>query len=122
MGAKGMVKLNGGAMKIVDWDDNTLWEYDYENMPVNNPYVQEHIHLIESIRDNKKINQAEDLAMSTLVAILGREAAYTGKSMDWNEIMASRLKYGPETYEMGSLPNYKEGVVPIPGKDPADPM
>lgn len=122
MGTKGMVKLNGGAMKIVDWDDNILWEYDYESKPVNNPYVQEHIHLIESIRENKKINQAEDLAMSTLVAILGREAAYTGKSIDWGEIMASKLRYGPEEYTMGSLADYHEGVVPIPGKDPSAPM
>lgn len=122
MGTKGIAKLHGGAMKIVDWEDNTLWEYDYESKPVKNPYVQEHIHLIESIRLNKKINQAEDLAMSTLVAILGRESAYTGKSINWGEIMASKLRYGPEVYEMGPLADYHEGVVPIPGKDPAAPM
>ena len=37
----------------------------------------------------------------------------------WDEIMASNLRYGPEEYEMGALPDYHEGVVPIPGKDPA---
>jgi len=73
---------------------------------------------VESIRLNKKINQAEDLAYSNMVAILGREAAYTGKEISWDEIMASTLRYGPETYEMGPLSDYHEGEVPVPGKDP----
>ena len=114
-----MAQLNDrGEIKILDWNGNLLWKYDYENKPVNNPYNQEHIHLVESIRMGKKINQAEDLAYSNMVAILGREAAYTGKAITWDEIMASTLRYGPETYEMGPLPDYHEGVVPIPGKNP----
>lgn len=123
IGAKGMAQLNdSGNIKILDWEGNILWQYDYENKPVKNPYNQEHIHLVESIRKNKKINQAEDLAISNMVAILGREAAYTGKPITWDEIMASSLRYGPEEYAMGPLPNYKEGVVPIPGKEPSSPM
>jgi hypothetical protein len=78
--------------------------------------------LVESIRLNKKINQAEDLAYSTLVAILGREAAYTGKAISWDEILASPLRYGPAHYEMGPLPDYHEGRVLVAGKDPAAPM
>lgn len=123
LGTKGIAQLNDhGEIKILDWDGNIVWEYDYKNKPVNNPYVQEHIHLVESIRLNKKINQAEDLAYSTQVAIMGREAAYTGQPITWDEIMASNLRYGPETYEMGPLPDYHERVVPIPGKDPSSPM
>ena len=123
LGTKGMAQLNDrGEIKILDWNGNLLWKYDYENKPVNNPYNQEHIHLVESIRMGKKINKAEDLAYSNMVAILGREAAYTGKAITWDEIMASTLRYGPETYEMGPLPDYHEGVVPIPGKNPSAPM
>lgn len=119
LGAKGVAQLNDrGEIKIVDYNGNTLWEYDYAAKPVKNPYQQEHIHLVESIRLNKKINQAEDLAYSTQVAILGREAAYTGKPITWDEIMASNLRYGPEKYEMGALPDYHEGEAPIPGKNP----
>lgn len=118
-GTKGMAQLNDrGEIKLVDYNGNELWKYDYENKPVKNPYDQEHIHLVESIRLNKKINQAEDLAYSTLVAIQGREAAYTGKVITWDEIMASPLRYGPETYAMGPLADYKEGVAPLPGKSP----
>lgn len=120
MGTKGIAQLNDrGEIKILDWNGNPLWEYDYAGKPVKNPYDQEHIHFVESIRLNKKINQTEDLAYSNLVAILGREAAYTGKPINWDEIMVSSLRYGPETYEMGPLPDYHEGVVPVPGKDPS---
>lgn len=122
-GTKGVALLNDrGEIKIEDYEGNTLWEYDYEAKPVKNPYQQEHIHLVESIRLNKKINQAEELAYSTQIAILGREAAYMGKPIMWDEIMASNLRYGPEKYEMGPLPDYHEGVVPVPGKDPKAPM
>lgn len=119
LGTKGVALLNDRReIKIKDYEGNILWEYDYEAKPVKNPYDQEHIHLVESIRLNKKINQAEDLAYSTQIAILGREAAYTGKAITWDEIMASNLRYGPETYAMGPLPGYKEGEAPRPGKSP----
>jgi len=118
-GAKGVAQLNDrGEIKILDYSGNTLWQYDYNAKPVKNPYQQEHIHLVESIRLNKKINQAEDLAYSTQVAILGREAAYTGKPITWDEIMASTLRYGPTEYAMGALPDYKEGQAPVPGRAP----
>ena len=60
------------------------------------------------------------MAYSTQVAILGREAAYTGKRITWDEIMSSNLRYGPIEYNMGDLPDYKEGLVPVPGKDPGE--
>ena len=83
---------------------------------------QEHVHLVESIRLNQKVNQAEDIANSTLVSILGREAAYTGKEISWEEIMASDLRYGPTEYALGPLPDYKEGIAPVPGRDPKAPL
>lgn len=123
LGAKGVVQLNDrNEIKIVDWEGNTLWEYDYEGKPVNNPYEQEHIHLVESIRLNKKINQAEELAISNLIAIMGRESAYTGRLITWGEIMASPLRYGPEEYAMGPIPEYVEGGVSVPGREPASPI
>jgi predicted dehydrogenase len=121
-GTKGAAILHdNGSIHIEDYAGNTIWAYDYETKPVKGPYEQEHIHLVESIRLNKKINQAAALAYSTQVAILGREAAYTGKAISWEEIMASTLRYGPETYEIGPLPDYHEGVPPKPGKTPGAP-
>jgi predicted dehydrogenase len=121
-GTKGVAYLNDyNEMKLEDYAGNVIWAYDHKANPVKNPYEQEHIHLVESIRLGKKINQAEDLAYSTLIAIQGREAAYSGKQITWDEIMTSPLRYGPEKYELGALPDYHEGVAPRPGQDPQNP-
>lgn len=119
IGSAGIALLNDeNNIQIVDYAGNILWKYDYINKPVRNPYEQEHVHLVESIRLNKKINQAEDLAYSTQVAILGRESAYTGKPYTWDEMMVSNLRYGPTEYKLGPVPEYKEGAISIPGTSP----
>jgi predicted dehydrogenase len=117
-GTKGIVRMDymDNSVRITGYGGETLWEYDYAAQPVKNPYEQEHVHLVESIRKNQKVNQAELLAYSTLAAILGRESAYSGKPLTWHEIISSSLRYGPETYEMGAIPDYHEGVPPIPGR------
>lgn len=46
-----------------------------------NPFVQEHAHLIASIRAGEPINEGRQLAESTLAAIMGRMAAYTGQEV-----------------------------------------
>jgi len=52
-----------------------------------NPYVQEHIDLIKAIRDDKPINELEQVTNSTFTAILGRMAAYSGRTMDWDKVL-----------------------------------
>ena len=95
MGTDGVCYLQGGNIRIEDLKGDVKWKYNYEEKPFNNPYLQEHIHFVESVRLNKKINQLEELANSTMVAIMGRESAYTGRPITWDEIMASELRYGP---------------------------
>jgi predicted dehydrogenase len=119
LGAKGLVQFTWqNDVQIIDYKGNALWKYDYEGKPLKNSYEQEHVHFVESIRLNKQINQAEDLAYSTLITIMGRVAAYTGKVITWDEIMASGLRYGPTEYELGPLPDYHEGEIPVPGENP----
>lgn len=118
MGTKGVCYLQGGNIRIEDFNGEVKWKYNYEEKPFNNPYLQEHIHFVESIRLNKKINQLEELANSTMIAIMGRESAYTGRPVTWDEIMASDLRYGPTEYALTDLPFYQEGVAPLPGQEP----
>jgi predicted dehydrogenase len=113
-GSKGMVVLP--EAKILDRDGNVLWQYAQTEQPEKDPYEQEHVHLVESIRLNKPINQGEDLAHSSMITIMGREAAYTGRTITWDKIMASDLRYGPTQYEMGPLPEYQDVQFPLPGK------
>jgi predicted dehydrogenase len=122
MGTEGVLYTGGKNTRIENFDGEVIWQYDREANPFVGGHQQEHVHLVESIRQNQKVNQAEDIALSTLVSIMGREAAYTGKEITWDEIMASDLYYGPKEYALGPLPDYEEGVAPVPGKDPKAPI
>ena len=69
-----------------------------------NPYIQEHVDLIASIKAGKPLNEGESVAESTLTAIMGRMSAYTGRSLSWDWVMkASKLDLSPPKYEMGDL-------------------
>ena len=52
-----------------------------------NPYRQEHLDLIESIRAGKPLNEAQQTAKSTLMAIMGRESAYSGQIIEWDQML-----------------------------------
>ncbi|MCA9084626.1 MAG: Gfo/Idh/MocA family oxidoreductase [Planctomycetaceae bacterium] len=56
-----------------------------------NPYQVEHDDLFDAIRNNKPYNEAVNGAMSTMTAILGRMATYSGKRIQWDEAIASEL-------------------------------
>ncbi|MCX7867929.1 Gfo/Idh/MocA family protein [Limisphaera sp. VF-2] len=61
-----------------------------------NPYVQEHVDLIEAIVKGTELNETKNVTDSTLTAIMGREAAYSGAAVQWDDILNSNFKYGPE--------------------------
>lgn len=52
-----------------------------------NPYVQEHKDLIAAIRDNKHLNELENVTNSTFTAILGRMSTYSGKTLKWDDVL-----------------------------------
>ncbi|MBK8946287.1 MAG: Gfo/Idh/MocA family oxidoreductase [Ignavibacteriae bacterium] len=107
--------------KIFDSKGNVIWEYQYpkiegveknESVKVS-PYVQEHIDLVQAIRENKPFVEAENTAISTMCAIMGRMSAYSGKEVTWDEVMNSDLKLGPDVYELGKV--NIEKIIHIPG-------
>jgi len=61
------------------------------------PYVQEHVDLIKAIASGAELNEAEQVTDSTLTAIMGREAAYGGGVVEWDDIKSSEFAYGPPT-------------------------
>src|SRR5262249_5027635 len=80
------------------------------------PYVQEHTDLIASIRAAKPINELQQVAESTLTAIMGRMSAYTGKPVTWEFALNSKLDTFPENLNWNST--LTTPPVPIPGKTP----
>ncbi|MFB3922976.1 MAG: Gfo/Idh/MocA family protein [Terriglobia bacterium] len=71
---------------------------------VRDPYEQEHIDLIESIRAGKPLNEAKAVAESTLTAIMGRESAYSGQEITWESAMNSQRVYTPKEFTLGDCP------------------
>jgi myo-inositol 2-dehydrogenase/D-chiro-inositol 1-dehydrogenase len=59
-------------------------------------YVYEHISLINAIVGDKELNETAQVTDSTLTAIMGREAAYNGGVVEWEDIKNSEFKYGPD--------------------------
>ena len=91
-------------------------ENSYEPPGSPNPYVQEHVDLINSIRKGDAVNEGQQVAESTMTAIIGRMSAYTGRALKWDWAMnASKLDLTPPKYEFGDLP---VAPVPVPGKTP----
>ncbi|HKJ88037.1 MAG TPA: Gfo/Idh/MocA family oxidoreductase, partial [Gammaproteobacteria bacterium] len=106
-------------------DGKTVWQYQYpeevKEVPWGagtgqvavSPYVQEHIDAVTNIRNNTPLVEAENTAISTMMAIMGREAAYTGQAVTWEDMMSSQLRLGPEEYAWGPVDIDKN--VPVPG-------
>ena len=60
------------------------------------PYTQEHIDLINAIQNNTELNETKNVTDSTLTAIMGREAAYSGAEVTWDKVLEAPFMYGPE--------------------------
>jgi predicted dehydrogenase len=102
-------------------DGSVAWKYPHpkedeadQSMKVQNPFVTEHVRLVTAIRTNKVVNDADKHVQSTLIAIMGRMSAYTGKFVTWDNLMASTMKLGPETYAFGPVPGIPEEI-PVAG-------
>jgi myo-inositol 2-dehydrogenase / D-chiro-inositol 1-dehydrogenase len=89
------------------------WKFE---SPLVNPYDQEHIDLIRSIRAGAPLNEGRQVAESTLTAILGRMSAYTGREVSYSWLLeASKLDLTPPAYAWGDAPAVE---IPVPGVTP----
>jgi myo-inositol 2-dehydrogenase/D-chiro-inositol 1-dehydrogenase len=120
-GSKGFANAKGTLYNL---KGEEIWKYPYpeenaadQTWKVTDPYVQEHINLVTAIRTGEIINDAEAQVNSTLITIMGRISAYTGKDVTWEELMNSDLYLGPKTYEFGPVPGIPE-TIPVIGAEP----
>ena len=114
-GTQGSVEIGKGL--ITDLEGNSQYKYPKKWGEDPNPYQVEHDRLFASIRNGGVIADAENGAMSTLTAILGRMATYTGKKITLEEALNSELHLMPETVTWDSTPPSvpdSEGNYPIP--------
>jgi len=102
---------------IRDLEGNVLWQYVADSKYTQfDPYVLEHVDWINHIRKGEMHVEAGDTGISSLAGVMGREAAYTGKSVTWEEISSSDLDYLPEKLELGKV-DMSGYVVKVPGEE-----
>ena len=78
----------------------TMWRFKGKK---GNMYQIEHDEFFASIRSGNPINNGEYMSRSTMLAIMGRMAAYTGKTITWDDAMASKEQLKPEKYDWISM-------------------
>jgi len=111
-GTKGTAHIGNGVI-----DGQNPWRY---RGPRPNPYQVEHDDLFASIRAGKPYNEAEYGAISTMTAIFGRMATYSGKVLSWDQAIGSEIQLRPEKYAFDATPPSvpdKDGnySLPMPG-------
>ncbi len=90
--------------------------YDAPREGLGPAYVREHTHLIESIRNGEPLNESQQIAESTLTAVMGRMSAYTGQEVTWEFALdESKLDLMREVREFGPMP---VDPIALPGKTP----
>jgi myo-inositol 2-dehydrogenase/D-chiro-inositol 1-dehydrogenase len=77
------------------------------------PYQQEHTDFIASIRKGEPISELKFVTESTATAIMGREAAYSGKLVTFDDIVNSPVSIAPATLDLSSA--MPTPPVPMPG-------
>jgi len=86
------------------------WKYQGEK---GSGHQEEQIALFDCIRNKKPIVDGDRIVKSTLISIMGRMAAYTGKTITWQQAMDSQESLVPEKLEWGPFPT---PAVAMPGR------
>jgi predicted dehydrogenase len=113
LGAKGRAQIGErrNGLRI----DAETGHWHYEGTPTD-IYQAEHDALFASIRSGRPINNGEYMAKSTLLAIMGRMAAYTGQEITWEMALNSREKLNPNRYDWSASPPVAR--IAVPGQTP----
>ncbi|MEZ6059713.1 MAG: Gfo/Idh/MocA family oxidoreductase [Planctomycetaceae bacterium] len=98
IGSRGRAEVSERRLEITT---NTNWRFDRK---VKNMYQVEHDELFAGIRSGNPVNNGEYMAKSTLLAIMGRMATYTGQEITWQQALDSRHDLSPAQYEWGDAP------------------
>jgi hypothetical protein len=92
------------------------WKYELEK-PLVNPYQKEHDDLFGAIVADTPYNEAERGALSTMTAIMGRMAGYSGRKIEWDEALQSQKTMSSPITSLQDPPPVlpdENGVYPLP--------
>jgi len=112
-GTKGRVDFKKGLME--GSDGNAIYEHRGKNDA--NPYQVEHDQLFAAIKNGEHINNLEYGAKSTLTALLGRFATYSGQEISWDQALNSNVQLMSPDMDWSSTPPIvpnADGSYPVP--------
>ncbi len=89
-GTRGSCHIGGGV--ITDLAGKQVWSYGRGG---GDGHQQEHHDLFASLRKGDVPNEGDYGALSSMTAILGRMATYSGKMISWDEAINSQLIIAP---------------------------
>src|SRR5215212_5902137 len=101
LGAKGFCDVFGRRNGEPRITGAKTWSY---SGPKTNMYQVEHDEMFAAIRAGKDLNNGIYAARSTLLAIMGRMAAYTGEVITWEQALNSKESLAPAQYAWGDAP------------------
>lgn len=114
-GSNGSAKVfgvNAGSF-IYDREGKEVWSMKGN---ISLAYQQEHKDLVDSIRSNAPIVELAETANSSLTAVMGRIAAYTGQKVTWDFLVnESKLDLFPKPLNLTAA---KESSFAVPGRTP----
>jgi len=108
-GSKGALIIGRGSAPMIEGEKR--WRFRGED---KNMYQVEHDELFAAIRAGTVINDGEWMLNSTMLGIMGRMAAYTGKRVTWQEAIASKEDLAPDDLKWGD--SFTPTGMPLPGK------
>lgn len=111
-GSKGLARITMGR-HVLELSGKDNWTYNGEK---NDMYQTEHDELFASIRKGRPVNDGEWMANSTMMAIMGRDSAYTGQTITWEDAISSDKAEGPPHDKFSWDLQWEGPGVPIPGK------
>lgn len=117
VGTKGSCDVSGHVIRGAN-----AWRFRAnKDNPPKDPYQQEHDDLFDAIRNNRPYNEAENGAKSSLTAIMGRMATYSGKQVEWDAALNSNIVTMPKNLAWDAQPPVMPGpdgmyARAIPGK------
>ena len=115
-GTKGILIMGRGPDPYIeDNDGKLLWRYRKPRSGEPNMYQVEHDEFFASIRSGKNINDGPRMIHSSMMAIMGRMSAHTGKAITWEEAMESGDDLFPDEGAMQWDQAYEPNAVAVPG-------
>lgn len=119
-GTRGSWTGGSNEATLRDLQGRIIWQYDFDGekdrFAQSSPFVLEHVNLVDHIRSGRPINDAHSVNTSCLIAILGREAAYTGRRISWEEIQSSPQNLLPADITLGAMDMISFSL-PVPGRE-----